>query len=71
MQVQGDRVRVCWQDSPSPGVTGYRVYRATLPSSEYDLVAEVVSQSIRLDVVDSSGGNTGLVEFAIYGTPVE
>jgi len=32
---------------------------------------EAVSQSIRLDVVDSSGGNTGLVEFAVYGTPVE
>jgi hypothetical protein len=30
----------------------------------------VTARSLRLDVVDSSGGNTGLVEFAAYGTPV-
>jgi len=28
------------------------------------------AHSLRLDVVDSSGGNTGLVEFAAYGTPL-
>ncbi len=32
---------------------------------------DVVARSLRLDVVDSSGGNTGLIEFAAYGTPVE
>ena len=32
---------------------------------------DVVARSLRLDVVDSSGGNTGLVEFAAYGTPLE
>ena len=32
---------------------------------------DVVARSLRLDVVDSSGGNTGLVEFAVYGSPVE
>ena len=26
--------------------------------------------SLRLDVVDSSGDNTGLIELAAYGTPV-
>jgi len=31
----------------------------------------VTAQSLRLDVVESSGGNTGLVEFAAYGTLVE
>jgi hypothetical protein len=31
----------------------------------------VLARSLRLDVVESSGGNTGLVEFAVYGTPVE
>ncbi len=31
----------------------------------------VFARSLRLDVVESSGGNTGLVEFAVYGTPVE
>ncbi|MCL7455519.1 MAG: discoidin domain-containing protein, partial [Anaerolineae bacterium] len=32
---------------------------------------DVVARSLRLDVVESSGGNTGLVEFAVYGTPIE
>jgi len=32
---------------------------------------DAVARSLRLDVVDSSGGNTGLVEFAVYGTPIE
>jgi pyruvate/2-oxoglutarate dehydrogenase complex dihydrolipoamide dehydrogenase (E3) component len=34
----------------------------------FDLVA--VARTLRLDVVDSSGGSTGLIEFAIYGTPL-
>jgi hypothetical protein len=37
----------------------------------YRFDIDVVTQSLRLDVVDSSGGNTGLVEFAVYGTPIE
>jgi hypothetical protein len=32
---------------------------------------DTVARSLRLDVVESSGGNTGLVEFAVYGTPIE
>ena len=36
----------------------------------YRFEVNVVARSLRLDVVDSSGGNTGLVEFAVYGTPV-
>lgn len=43
VRAQGDWARVCWQESSSPGVTGYRVYRATWPMSEYELVAEVAS----------------------------
>jgi hypothetical protein len=43
VQVQGDWAKICWRDSPSPGVTGYRVYRATWPRSEYELVTEVGS----------------------------
>jgi hypothetical protein len=31
---------------------------------------DVVTTSLRLDVHRSTGGNTGLVEFATYGTPV-
>lgn len=31
---------------------------------------DAVARSIRLDVVDSSGGNTGLIELAVYGTPI-
>jgi hypothetical protein len=37
----------------------------------YRFELDVVARSLRLDVVESSGGNTGLVEFAVYGTPVE
>jgi hypothetical protein len=36
----------------------------------YRFEVAVTARSLRLDVVDSSGGNTGLVEFAAYGTPV-
>jgi hypothetical protein len=31
---------------------------------------DAVTSTLRLDVVESSGGNTGLVEFAAYGMPV-
>jgi len=37
----------------------------------YRFEVDVVARSLRLNVVESSGGNTGLVEFAVYGTPVE
>jgi hypothetical protein len=37
----------------------------------YRFDLDVLARSLRLDVVDSTGGNTGLVEFAVYGTPVE
>jgi hypothetical protein len=37
----------------------------------YRFDVDAVARSLRLDVVDSSGGNTGLVEFAVYGTPTE
>ena len=36
----------------------------------YSFEMSVVAESLRLDVVESSGGNTGLVEFAVYGEPV-
>jgi hypothetical protein len=36
----------------------------------YAFDVDVTATSLRLDVVDSSGGNTGLVEFAAFGTPV-
>jgi hypothetical protein len=35
----------------------------------YRFEVNVIARSVRLDVVDSSGGNTGLIEFAAYGTP--
>ncbi len=37
----------------------------------YRFEVDAVAHSLRLDVVDSSGGNTGLIEFAVYGTPTE
>ena len=43
----------------------------TLDNAEqsYRFEIDVIASSLRLDVVESSGGNTGLVEFAAYGTP--
>ncbi len=46
VQAQGDWAKVCWhslRSQPSAGVAGYRVYRATQPMSEYELVTEVGS----------------------------
>ena len=41
----------------------------TLDDAEqaYKFEIDAVATTIRLDVVDSTGGNTGLVEFAVYG----
>lgn len=36
----------------------------------YSFEMSVVAETLRLDVVESSGGNTGLVEFIVYGEPV-
>jgi hypothetical protein len=42
----------------------------TLPDATkaYRFEVDVTARSLRLDVVESNGGNTGLVEFAAYGT---
>ena len=37
----------------------------------YRFEVDAVARTLRLDVVESSGGNTGLVEFAVFGTPIE
>ena len=44
----------------------------TLEDAEraYRFDVNATARSLRLDVVDSSGGNTGLIEFAVYGTPI-
>jgi hypothetical protein len=36
----------------------------------YRFDVDAVARTLRLDVVDSSGGNTGLIEFAVFGVPV-
>jgi len=45
----------------------------TLPDAckAYRFDVDIMASTLRLDVVDSNGGNTGLVEFAAYGTPVD
>jgi hypothetical protein len=45
-------------------------FRLQDAAQAYRFEVDVVARSLRLDVVESSGGNTGLVEFAAYGTPV-
>jgi hypothetical protein len=44
-----------------------------LPDAEqsYTFDVEIEASSLRFDVTDSSGGNTGAVEIAVYGEPVE
>lgn len=37
----------------------------------YEFEVDVLAETLRLDVVDSSGGNTGLIELSAYGRPVE
>jgi hypothetical protein len=37
----------------------------------YRFEVDVVADWLRLDVHDSNGGNSGLIEFAAYGTPIE
>ena len=45
----------------------------TLDDAEqsYRFEVDVIANSLLLDVVDSNGGNTGLIEFAAYGTPTQ
>ncbi len=45
----------------------------TLENAEqsYHFEVDAEASSLRLEVVSSSGGNTGLIEFAVYGVPVE
>ena len=39
-------------------------------AQRYRFEVDVTARSLRLDVVDSSGGNTGLIELAAYGSLV-
>jgi hypothetical protein len=72
-----------WTRSMSDGTAQIFAFTLTTDSGEvlgpfsledagqaYRFDVDVLARSLRLEVVDSSGGNTGLIEFAIYGTPV-
>ena len=41
------------------------------PDQPYDFDVDFEADSLRFDVVDSNGGNTGAVEIAVYGEPLE
>ena len=45
----------------------------TLDDAEqsYRFEVNAAADSLRLDVMESNGGNTGLIEFAAYGSPIE
>jgi hypothetical protein len=45
----------------------FRLQDAAQP---YRFEVDVTARSLRLDVIESSGGNTGLVELAAYGALV-
>lgn len=51
--------------------TVYGPYELPDPNSAYEFETEIVTQTLRFDVVSSNGGNTGAVEIAAYGEPVE
>jgi hypothetical protein len=40
-------------------------------SQAYTFDVDIVAETLRFEVVNSSGGNTGAVEIAVYGDPVE
>jgi hypothetical protein len=71
-----------WTRTMSDGSAEIRTFTLTTDSGEvlgpftlqdaaqpYRFEVDARARSLRLDVVESSGGNTGLVEFAVYGTP--
>jgi hypothetical protein len=73
-----------WTRSMSDGTAQIFVFTLTTDSGEvwgpfmledatqaYRFAVDGVAHSLRLDVIESSGGNTGLIELAVYGTPVE
>ena len=43
----------------------------TLPDASglFSFEVDVIARTLRFEVVSSSGGNTGLVDIAVYGTP--
>ena len=44
-------------------------FRLADASRGYRFAVDIVASRLRLDVVESSGGNTGLVEFAVFAAP--
>jgi hypothetical protein len=52
--------------------SGEKLGPFTLDNAEqsYRFEVDIDSEWLRLDVEDSSGGNTGLIEFAAYGSPL-
>jgi PKD repeat protein len=74
-RVEGDEATLCWQASPSPGVIGYRVYRAAPLTYAYEQAAGLVSgpcyfeayaatRIYAITAVDSSGRESGFSNFA-------
>jgi PKD repeat protein len=43
VRVTGDQATLCWEASPTPGVTGYYVYRAAAPVYDYEQVSGLVT----------------------------
>jgi hypothetical protein len=73
-----------WTRSMSDGTAQILSFTLTTDSGEilgpfslndagqsYRFEIDAVASSLRLDVVDSTGGNTGLIEFAAYGLSLE
>ena len=69
-----------WSAAPTPTTTpSLPVWKpilntttATLDDAaqSYRFEIDAVTRSLRFDVITSNGGNTGLIEFVVYGTPL-
>lgn len=41
------------------------------PEQSYEFDVDFVAETLRFDVIDSNGGNTGAIDIAVFGTPID
>jgi hypothetical protein len=49
----------------------YGTFELPDPEQSYEFEVDFVAETLRFDVVESNGGNTGVVDVAVYGDPLE
>lgn len=68
-KVEGYAAELCWTASPSPGIVGYRVYRAAPPTYAYEQIGGLVTGLCQTDLF--SEGNRVYAVTAIDNTARE